>query len=137
MKQNNIELINNNEQLTNYEQLNKNQQLKTCENSLNAKSVWGLFVTKLKQLNLITLYTACGEIRDVKFNKNNLVVNVKEDVLFDILTKEDNKNKIEALLKNIDDRIKIVFEKNSTKVDKSKQNLDRLISLFGKDLNTK
>ena len=83
------------------------------------------------------MYTACGEIRDVRFDKNELIVNVKEDFLFSILTKEENKNKIEELIKSIDDRIIIVFKKVVNKLEGSKQNLNKLKALFGEDLDLK
>ena len=118
------------------EKTNENPQ-KTCEESLNAKNIWGVFVAKLKSLNLITLYTACGEIRDVKFNKNNLVVNIKEGYLYNILAKPENEKKVEEILASIDSRIKVKFEKYSNKDNNAKQNLDRLKNLFGKDLNFK
>ena len=33
--------------------------------SMNARYVWGTLVANLRRLNMMTLHTACGEIRDV------------------------------------------------------------------------
>ena len=70
-----------------------------CENSLSARTVWGKLVLKLKELNLITLHTACGEIRNVKFLKNVLIVTIQEEYLFKMLTSSINLAKIGELLK--------------------------------------
>ena len=108
-----------------------------CENKYNARSVWGKLVLELKCLNLITLHTACGEIRNVKFEKNTLIVEVKEEYLFKILTEEKNRQKIEELLKKIDEKIEVCFNKKNTNVDDGKENLNKLKSLFGKELSVK
>ena len=108
-----------------------------CENSLSARTVWGKLVLKLKELNLITLHTACGEIRNVKFLKNVLIVAIQEEYLFKMLTSSINLAKISELLKEIDSRIEVKFNKIEDKNKESKENLNKLKSLFGANLSVK
>ena len=110
---------------------------KPLENSLSAKTCWGMLVKRLKEQKMITLFTACGEIRDVEFVKNKLVVNVKESFLFNILNKDENKLIVGKMLKGIDDRIEIEIVKKQTKVDYGETNLKKLREMFGKELNAK
>ena len=115
--------------------INANKTL-TCEQELNAKTVWGSVIYKLKTLNHIALYTACGEIRDVSFKNNVLIVAVKEDYLYNVIVLPENLNRIGSILKEIDKRIDVSVEKLSTKSNLGAENLNKLQSLFGKNLNT-
>lgn len=115
----------------------KTQNSLTCEQELNAKSVWGMLVSKLKNLHAITLYTACGEIREVCFAGNTLIVKVKEDSLYNILITQTNKEKITASLKEINNKIEVKIEKVANKKDIEQENLNKLKSLFGQNLNLK
>ena len=90
----------------------KNNQTEFYEKKLNAKVVWGVLINKLRSLKMITLYTACGEIRDVEFDKNVLKVFVKDEYLFNILNKEESVNKIEEILKQNYDKISVKFQKS-------------------------
>ena len=107
------------------------------EKYLNANKVWGGLITKLRNLNLITLYTACGEIRNVKFNENNLVVFVGQEYLFKILNKDDNVNKIEEILRCDFAKINVEFVKDFEKKDFAKKNLEKLSNFFGENLDLK
>ena len=104
---------------------------------MNANKVWGGLITKLRNLNLITLYTACGEIRKVKFNENNLVVFVGEEYLFKILNKDDNVNKIEEILRCDYAKINIQFVKDFENNDFAKKNFEKLSNFFGENLELK
>ena len=104
---------------------------------LNPRRIWGTVVTKLRSINQMALFTACGEIRNVEINDDFvLVVNVKEKFLYSILTKTENYKKILELLKQIDNRLDLQINliKNE---DFCKENLEKLKNLFGKNLIVK
>ena len=105
--------------------------------SLSAKTVWGTLIGNLRRLNLMTLHTACGEIRDVKFDGTTLVAVVNEDYLHNILTKGQNFEKISFYLKQIDDKINIQFIKNVKPTDFAQENLQKLKSIFGANLEVR
>lgn len=86
---------------------------------------------------MLTLHTACGEIRDVEFVKNKLRVNVKEEYLFSILSKQENVNKILSYLKKIDDRIELEFCFANKQSNNIAENIEKLRKIFGEDLKIK
>lgn len=96
--------------------------------------IWGTLVANLRRLNLITLHTACGEIREVELKGNTLNVLVKEDYLYTILTKENNFNQILDLLRQIEANIDLKFILKKKPEDKIKINLERLKNIFGEEL---
>ena len=51
----------------------------------SARFIWGTLVANLRRLNLMTLHTACGELRDIDLTANVLTVRVKEEYLYNIL----------------------------------------------------
>ncbi len=82
----------------------------------------------------MALFTACGEIREIKLDNAFLVINVREEFLYNTLTKEDNFNKISALLKQVNNNLELKFNLIKRKDDKTQVNLKRLQEVFGKDL---
>lgn len=98
---------------------------------MSAKTIWGTLIGNLRRLNLMTLHTACGEIRDVKLEGNTLIAVVNEDYLFNILTKGQNFEKISFYLRQIDDKINIQFIKNAKPADFAQENLEKLKRIFG------
>lgn len=101
---------------------------------LPARKLWGILTVKLREKNYVTLHTACGEIRDV-FREENLVkAYVYEDYLFNILTKQENFDKILFELRQIDDKISLEFILKRVGKNKIKNNLQLLKNLFGDDL---
>lgn len=104
---------------------------------LSAKKIWGLLIGNLRKLNLMTLHTACGEIRDVSFDGLTLKAVVEEEYLYNILTKGQNIDKITFYLKQINDKINIQFIKKEKSIDFAKKNLEILKEIFGSDLEIK
>lgn len=102
--------------------------------SMNARYVWGTLVANLRRLNMMTLHTACGEIRDVEFFSNTLTVKIKEEYLYNILKREESYKQILNLLKQINKDIELNFVLQKRQEDKIKVNLERLKSVFGSDL---
>jgi len=106
----------------------------SANNLNNAKFVWGTLVSMLRKLNLMTLHTACGEIRQTELKDNKLTVYVKEEYLYNILIKEDNFKKLADILKNIKSDILLNFVLVPKQEDKAKINLEKLRKMFGDEL---
>lgn len=104
------------------------------QKDLPARRLWGILILKLREKKFVTLHTACGEIRDV-FREINLVkVFVYEEYLFNILTKQDNFDKILFEIRQIDDKISLEFILKRVGKNKNKNNLQLLKNIFGDDL---
>ena len=101
---------------------------------MNARFIWGTLVANLRKLNMMTLHTACGEIRDVELSSNILTVKIKEEYLYAILKREESYKQILTLLKQINKDIELNFVLQKRQEDKIKVNLERLKSVFGADL---
>ncbi len=91
-------------------------------------------VTLLHKQNFMALFTACGEIREIKLEKNCLIINIREEFLYNILTKEENLYKITTLLKQVNNDLDLKFNLIKKKDDKVSINLKKLQDIFGKDL---
>ncbi len=100
----------------------------------NPKKLWGQFILHLRNNNLMTLHTACGEIREFSFNNFTLKAVVYEKYLYDILTKEENFSKIALELKRINDKINIEFVLKEKGNDKVSNNIKILKDLFGDEI---
>lgn len=106
-----------------------------CEILTNPKQLWGQFIYHLRKNNLMTLHTACGEIRDIKLENYVLKAFVKDKYLFNILTSSEINSKIALELKSINDKISIEFilkEKANSKIE---SNLLKIKELFGDEIN--
>lgn len=118
-----------------FENQNTKIQVNTYFNQPKSpKFIWGTLVANLRRLNLMTLHTACGEIRDIELSGNALNVLVKEDYLYTILTKENNYNQILALLRQIEENIDLKYILKKKPEDKMKVNLEKLKNIFGEEL---
>lgn len=100
----------------------------------NPRFVWGTLITNLRNLKMMTLHTACGELRDICFEGNTLCVKVKEEFLFNILQKEENFHQILGILRQIKEDIELKFILQKRQEDKTKVNLERLKEVFGSEL---
>jgi len=133
----------NNAQTNNVEQKNKNDNINlsisnlstvTRTQNLSAHAVWGSFIGLLRKENLMTLHTACGDIRDVELKDFVLEVKLYDEYLYKILTKEQNFEKIVFYLKQIDDRISIQFKLIKKSTNYGLENLNKLKAFFGSEL---
>lgn len=100
------------------------------QTEIRANVLWGKVVFKLRQLELVSLHTACGEIRDVKIVGNELTVFVKEEYLYNVLTREENFNNIKKVLKLIDNALELKIEKLEPEKNIVEENKKRLLKLF-------
>ena len=105
--------------------------------NLSARFVWGSLVANLRSLNLMTLHTACGEIRDVELNGNVLTVLIKEEYLYNILKREETYAQILKIIKSIEGNLELNFVLAKKQEDKVKINLQKLQNIFGSDLIVK
>lgn len=107
----------------------------SSEEMRNPYKLWGLVVIRLREQNLITLHTACGELRHLKLVGDDLIVEVHEEYLYKILTNSDNFAKISLELSKINDKIKLNFVLK-LKENKVLDSYNRLKALFGDDLES-
>lgn len=107
----------------------------TPEQMRNPYKLWGFVVIRLREQNLITLHTACGELRRIKLDGDSLIVEVNEEYLFKILTNPDNFSKISLELSKINDKIKLNFVLK-VKENKVQDSYNKLKALFGEDLES-
>ena len=126
------------ENLNNMQILNSKQELGhnafLNNRKFDARFIWGSLIVKLRQQNHMTLHTVCGEIRDLKFEKNVINVFVKEEYLYNILKKEDNCATLTKLLREIDQNLSLNFMFVKKTEDKALKNLEILKNIFGNDL---
>lgn len=113
---------------------NKKDTIFNSAKKLEPRFVWGNLVMKLRQNNLMTLHTACGEIRDLKIEDNVIKVNIKEEYLYNILKKEDNCATLTKLLREIDQNLSLSFVLVEKTQNKAIKNLEILKSIFGDNL---
>ncbi len=85
----------------------------------------------------MTLHSACGEIRDITLNGDALIVNVKDEFTYKILTKPENSSKIDLELKQINDRIALKFNLKVIPKSKIERNVLVLRELFGDEIKIK
>ena len=104
------------------------------EVALKPNVIWGKVIYSLRQMNLVALHTACGEIRNVEINENVLTVFVKEEYLYNVLKSEDNFLNIEKVLRLIDNNLKLNVEKQIPEKNIVLENKKRLQKLFDEKL---
>lgn len=83
----------------------------------------------------MALFTACGEIREIKLENSTLVINIREEFLYNTLTSENNLNKLTSLLKQVNNNLDLKFNLIKKKDDKTQINLKRLQEIFGNNLD--
>lgn len=113
---------------------NKSSNNFNLQNSQNPRAIWGAVVTLLHKQNYMALFTACGEIREIKLEGATLVINIREEFLYNTLTREDNLLKLTSLLKQVNNNLDLKFNLIKKKDDKTQVNLKRLTEVFGKSL---
>lgn len=130
-----LNTLNTKTNIQSFENQNTTIQVNNYNNQPKSpKFIWGTLVANLRRLNLMTLHTACGEIRDIELNGKTLNVLVKEDYLYTILTKEDSYNQILSLLRQIEADIELKYILKKKPEDKMKVNLEKLKNIFGEEL---
>ena len=104
------------------------------EVNLKPNVIWGKVIYSLRQMNLVALHTACGEIRNVEIDENVLTVFVKEEYLYNVLKAEDNFKNIEKVLRLIDNSLRLNVEKQIPEKNVVLENKKRLLKLFDEKL---
>ena len=105
--------------------------------NLSAQRIWGIVLVRLREEHFMTLHTAGGEVRDIKFVDGKLVAKVKQESLYKILTEPENFEQISLHLKKINDKLQIEFVLDLPKLTKGEQNLPPLTQMFGEILQIK
>ena len=103
----------------------------------NARFIWGTLVATLRRLNLMTLHTACGELRDIDLTDNVLTVRIKEEYLYNILLRDVTYHQLLGLIKQIDSELELKFVLVKKQEDKMKINLQKVKDIFGDYLTIK
>lgn len=124
IKNNNIESI----------KIEESSKIKQEIKNFNPKTIWGQVISLLRQENSMVLFTACGEIRHVEKQENKLIVNIYEEYLYNILTKDENFYKLSLVLKKIDKDLTLSLNFLEKEESKSLINLKRLKRIFKDEL---
>ncbi len=100
--------------------------------TLSAKTVWGKIVLFLKEHHEVALHVACGDITDVVIENSNLVVNIKDSMLYHLLS--DGRREIENALRwqGLDLGLKIEY--CPTPKTPQEEDIDKLKKIFGEEL---
>lgn len=95
---------------------------------LSAKTAWGKVVLYLKEHHEVALHVACGDITDVEFVGNKLVINVYDGMLTTLLS--DGKKEIERALRwqGVDREVEINIKQVET--NKAEEDIKKLKAVF-------
>lgn len=99
------------------------------------RKLWGNILLKLRQNNMMTLHSACAEVRDLKFEDKILLGAVRDSFTYKILTKQENFDKILLELKQINDKIELRFVLKKINQNKIDKNIAILRKLFKDEID--
>ncbi len=100
--------------------------------NLSARTVWGKVVLFLKEHKFIALHVACGDITDVEIKGNELVINARDGMLYNLLFA--GKKEIESALRW--QGLNFLVSVNLIEEEKSdiQRDYERLVEVFGENL---
>lgn len=102
---------------------------------MSAKTIWGKIVIYLRENKQVALYVACGDITDVELEGDNLIVNISDNMLWNLLN--EGKREIERAIswQGANVKLNLIFKP----IEKSKQEEDiqKLTEFFGNELKIK
>jgi hypothetical protein len=106
------------------------------EADINIKQIWGKILTRLREINEAALFVSCGEISDIKFEDNTIIIQTDKKYLADLIGSEQNilalKRAMRFLGYNFDLTINLIEGRND-KVEKDieflKQKLGNYLKL--------
>ena len=103
---------------------------------VTASNIWGGVISSLRKRDLTALYTACGDVRDINLDGDELNVFVDDEYLYNIIAGERNIEILHQAVKEVDDvaSVKIVYNKKENYVEKDLMTLKRK---FGNILQVK
>ena len=111
--------------------------VRTTNEELSPRRIWGKLVVRLKEKGLMTLLSACGEQRDVKLVNGKLIVNIRDEFTYNLIKKPENFQKIDLELKQINDKINVEFNLEKRSRSRLERNLLTLKELFGDEIDIK
>lgn len=100
--------------------------------NFSARTVWGKVVLFLKEHRYVALHVACGDITDVEISGNELIINAKDGMLFNLLI--NGKREIESALRW--QGLNFLVKVNLIEDEKSdiQRDYERLAEVFGENL---
>ena len=111
--------------------------IKTTNEELSPRRIWGKLVVRLKEKGLMTLHSACGEQRDIKLVNGKLIINIRDEFTYNLIKKPENFQKIDLELKQINDKINVEFNLEKRSRSRLERNLLTLKELFGDEIDIK
>ena len=70
---------------------------------VTASNIWGGVISSLRRRDLTALYTACGDVRDINLDGDELNVFVDDEYLYNIIAGERNIEILQQAVKEVDD----------------------------------
>ncbi len=119
-------------------QSNAQPELVIPVKAVNARSIWGKVLLKMRKLNFLNIYSICIDIANVTIDKNKFNIFVSKSINYDTLKKEQNYRDLVDTFRELGYNYDIVlnYKPNETKkVDKAKilsQILGCKVELFKK-----
>ncbi len=83
----------------------------------------------MRERDLTALYTACGDVRSINLDGDDLVVYIEDEYLYNIIAGEKNLQLLQEIVKDIDVAVclKIEFAKREDYVEKDIAMLKRKV----------
>ena len=107
----------------------KKAEIRHIDPKVTAGNIWGSVISALRERDLTALYTACGDVRNINLDGDDLVVYIEDEYLYNIIASEKNVQLLQEIVKDIDDAVclKIEFAKKEDYVEKDIAMLKRKV----------
>lgn len=107
----------------------KKAEIRHIDPKVTAGNIWGGVISALRGRDLTALYTACGDVRNINLNGDDLVVYIEDEYLYNIIASEKNVQLLQEIVKDIDGAVclKIEFAKKEDYVEKDLAMLKRKV----------
>lgn len=67
-------------------------------------------VSGLRNSDYTALFTACGDVRKVAIDGDNLIATIEDEYIYNIIISENNMAILKSVLKDIDEMAKLVIQ---------------------------
>ena len=98
----------------------KTAEIRHIDPKVTAGNIWGSIISALRRRDLTALYTACGDVRNINLDGDDLIVFIEDEYLYNIIAGEKNLQLLQEIVQDIDSAVclKIEFAKKEDYVEK-------------------
>lgn len=112
--------------LKNNAKLREEHSQKASNEHLTAKTLWGRLVIYLREHNQVILHIVCGDIENVKFDGDTLIISPEQKNVVDLLNERNNYDELKKALSFLGQ------EKFDIKLDERVQKIEENIKTLKK-----